>query len=183
MSLGNYCQTVCHVVKATKISSLTLELPDAPSLQILCFVMYSDLAEACVCVCTCHCIHSVLPRELKYWWKAEVTTFERLLTMLSCAWVLARSLPGRTRTIHAEFADCLECVETGFLTPVFRHCSRCGDDSVCSQRSKVRVGSGCSEGGVPMETPQTHLSYFTVTWLPFGHCLCLYMGVCVCPLV
>ncbi len=74
--------------------------------------------------------------------------------------------------MHTEFGGCLECVETGFLTSVFRHCRRGGDDSVCSERSKVMLGSGCSEGGVLIETPQTHLSYFT-------HCLCLCVCVCV----
>lgn len=80
--------------------------------------------------------------------------------------------------MHTEFGGCLECVETGFLTSVFRHCSRGGDDSVCSERSKVTLGSGCSEGGVLIETPQTHLSYFTVTWLAAFRPL--FMFVCVC---
>jgi len=42
------------------------------------------------------------------------------------------------------------------------------------------LGSGYSEGGVLIETPQTHLSYFTMTWLAAFRPLFTFVCVCVC---
>jgi len=44
------------------------------------------------------------------------------------------------------------------------------------------LGSGYSEGGVLIETPQTHLSYFTMTWLAAFRPLFTFVCVCVCSL-
>ncbi len=124
----------------------------------------------CICACNCKALFVSAKRSEKLMKSRSGHKREAVDAVVMCN----LSLPWRRHMMHTEFGGCLECVETGFLTSVFRHCRRGGDDSVCSERSKVMLGSGCSEGGVLIETPQTHLSYFT-------HCLCLC--VCVCPLV
>lgn len=160
-----------------KISSLSLELTDAPSLQILCYVMCSDFQQKHVCVCTCHCIHSILPRELKYRWKAEVATFERLLTMLSCAWIFAPSFALR-------FTQSLVTVSSVLKLGSWPLCLDIAEDvvlTVCAHRGQ-RLGWGVVAQREGCWWRRHKLIYHTSLWpgsLPFGHCLCLYMGVCV----